>query len=213
MALLERIQTDMVAAMRAKDEARLNAIRLIKTALKKHEVDSMKPLDEATELQILSTLIKQRREAAEMFRKGDRPELADKEEAELKLVESYMPAAPSRSRDRRRHHSRAGGDRRDVGEADGRGDESDASEAGGQARGRESAEREGAGTVELARRMSFQNKEFLLETCRSRWVRFVIFACRPQGAFPRCLRLLNDAVLVSVALRVNKARRFQEGSG
>jgi uncharacterized protein YqeY len=55
----------------------------------------MKPLDEATELQILNTLIKQRREAAEMFRKGDRPELADKEEAELKLVESYMPAAPS----------------------------------------------------------------------------------------------------------------------
>ena len=95
MALLERIQTDMVAAMRAKDEARLNAIRLIKTALKKHEVDSMKPLDETTELQILSTLIKQRREAAEMFRKGARPELAEKEEAELKLVESYMPAAPS----------------------------------------------------------------------------------------------------------------------
>src|SRR5579863_2678381 len=95
MALLERIQTDMVAAMRAKDEARLNAIRLIKTALKKHEVDSMKPLDETTEIQILNTLIKQRREAADMFRKGDRAELADKEEAELKLVESYMPAAPS----------------------------------------------------------------------------------------------------------------------
>src|ERR1700732_607 len=95
MPLLDRIQTDMVAAMRAKDEARLNAIRLIKTALKKHEVDSMKPLDEATELQILSTLIKQRREAADMFRKGDRPELADKEETELKLVESYMPAAPT----------------------------------------------------------------------------------------------------------------------
>jgi len=93
--LLERIQTDMVAAMRAKDEARLNAIRLIKTALKKHEVDSMKPLDEAAELQILGTLIKQRREAADMFRKGGRAELADKEEAELKLVESYMPAAPS----------------------------------------------------------------------------------------------------------------------
>jgi uncharacterized protein YqeY len=55
----------------------------------------MKPLDEATELQILGMLIKQRREAAEMFRKGDRAELADKEEAELKLIESYMPAAPS----------------------------------------------------------------------------------------------------------------------
>src|SRR5579863_7335817 len=95
MALLDRIQTDMVAAMRAKEEMKLNAIRMIKTALKKHEVDSMKPLDEPTELQILGTLIKQRREAADMFRKGDRPELADKEEAELKLIESYMPSAPT----------------------------------------------------------------------------------------------------------------------
>ena len=75
MALLDRIQTDMVAAMRAKEEMKLNAIRMIKTALKKHEVDSMKPLDEATELQILGMLIKQRREAAEMFRKGDRAEI------------------------------------------------------------------------------------------------------------------------------------------
>src|ERR1700693_6102264 len=95
MALLDRIQTDMTAAMRAKDEARLNAIRLIKAALKKREVDSMKPLDENTELQVLNTLIKQRREAADMFRKGGRAELADKEEAELKLIESYMPAAPT----------------------------------------------------------------------------------------------------------------------
>jgi uncharacterized protein YqeY len=95
MALLDRIQSDMVAAMKAKDEARLGAIRLIKTALKKHEVDAMKPLDENTEIQILNTLIKQRRESADMFRKGNRLDLADKEEAELKLIESYMPAAPS----------------------------------------------------------------------------------------------------------------------
>jgi uncharacterized protein YqeY len=95
MALLDRIQSDMVASMKAKDEMRLNAVRLIKTALKKHEVDSMKPLDETTEIQILNTLIKQRREAAEMFRTGGRTELADKEDAELKLIESYMPAAPS----------------------------------------------------------------------------------------------------------------------
>src|ERR1700694_1979718 len=95
MPLLDRIQTDMVAAMKAKDEARLGTIRLIKTALKKHEVDSMKPLDEQTEILILNTLIKQRRESADMFRKGDRPELADKEEAELKLIESYMPSAPT----------------------------------------------------------------------------------------------------------------------
>lgn len=95
MPLLDRIQSDMVASMKAKDEARLNAIRLIKTALKKHEVDSMKPLDENSEIQILNTLIKQRREAADMFRKGGRAELADKEDAELKLIEGYMPAAPS----------------------------------------------------------------------------------------------------------------------
>ena len=95
MALLDKIQSDLTAAMRAKDEARLGTIRMIKAALKKHEIDSMKPLDEATELQVLNTLIKQRREAADMFRKGGRPELADKEEAELKLVESYMPAAPT----------------------------------------------------------------------------------------------------------------------
>jgi uncharacterized protein YqeY len=95
MALLDRIQSDMVAAMKAKEEARLGAIRLIKTALKKHEIDAMKPLDENTELQVLSTLIKQRRESADMFRKGNRLDLADKEEAELKLIESYMPAAPS----------------------------------------------------------------------------------------------------------------------
>jgi uncharacterized protein YqeY len=85
----------MVTAMRAKDEARLSAVRMIKTALKKHEVDSMKPLDEATEMQILNMLLKQRRESADMFRKAGRDELADKEEAELKLIEGYMPAGAS----------------------------------------------------------------------------------------------------------------------
>jgi len=95
MALLDKIQADMTAAMKARDEAKLNAIRMIKTALKKHEVDTMKPLDEPAELQILTTLVKQRREAADMFRKGGRAELAEKEESELKLIESYMPAAPS----------------------------------------------------------------------------------------------------------------------
>jgi len=81
--------------MKGREEARLDALRMIKTALKKHEIDSMKPLDEPTELQILNTLIKQRKEAADMFRKGNRPELADKEDAELKLIESYMPSAPT----------------------------------------------------------------------------------------------------------------------
>jgi uncharacterized protein len=85
----------MVAAMKAKNEARLGALRMMKAALKKHEIDSMKPLDEATEMQVLNMLMKQRREAADMFRKGGREELAAKEEAELKLIESYMPASAS----------------------------------------------------------------------------------------------------------------------
>lgn len=95
MPLIDQIQHDMTAAMKASEQARLDALRMIKAALMKYKVDTMKPLDEAAELQILNTLIKQRREAADMFRKGNRPELADKEEAELKLIESYMPAAPS----------------------------------------------------------------------------------------------------------------------
>ena len=95
MSLLDRIQTDMVAAMKAKEEARLGAIRMIKSALKKHEIDSMKPLDEATEMQVMNTLIKQRKEAAELYRKGNRPDLAEKEEAEQKLIESYLPASAS----------------------------------------------------------------------------------------------------------------------
>ncbi len=92
MALLDRIQKDMTEAMKARAEDRLNALRMIKTALTKHQIDSMKPLDERAEQQVLNTLIKQRREAAEMFRKGGRPEQAEKEEAELRLIEAYMPA-------------------------------------------------------------------------------------------------------------------------
>ena len=95
MPLLDKIQKDMVEAMKAKDEARLATVRMIKTALKKQEVDSMKPLDEASEMQIMTTLIKQRRESADMFRKGGREELAAKEEAEIKLIETYLPGAPT----------------------------------------------------------------------------------------------------------------------
>lgn len=84
----------MLGAMKARDEARLGALRMIKTALKKQEVDSMKPLDEAAEMQVMKSLVKQRIEAAEMFRKGGRPELAEKEEAELRIIESYLPSAP-----------------------------------------------------------------------------------------------------------------------
>jgi uncharacterized protein len=95
MPLLDTVQKDMVAAMKARDEARLGALRMIKTALKKHEVDAMKPLDEATEMQVMSTLLKQRRESADMFHKAGRDELAGKEEAEIIIIESYLPSTPS----------------------------------------------------------------------------------------------------------------------
>lgn len=85
----------MVDAMKARDEARLGTLRMMKTALKKHEIDSMKPLDGPTEMQILNMLIKQRREAADMFRKGNRDELAQKEEWELAMIETYLPAGAS----------------------------------------------------------------------------------------------------------------------
>lgn len=93
MALLERLQKDLVDAMKAKDEARLSALRMVKAALMKHKVDSMKDLDETAEIQVLKGLIKQRADAAEMFRKGGREEQAAKEDAERALIESYMPAA------------------------------------------------------------------------------------------------------------------------
>jgi uncharacterized protein YqeY len=93
MPVLEQIQKDMVAAMKAKDEAKLGAIRMIKAALQKQQIDSMKPLDEAAEMQVLNTLVKQRRDSIDMFRKGGREELAQKEEVELKLIETYLPAS------------------------------------------------------------------------------------------------------------------------
>jgi uncharacterized protein len=97
MSLLDTIQKDMVAAMKARDEDRLSAIRMIKTALKKQEVDSMKPLTETTEMQVMNTLLKQRRESADMFRKGGREDAALKEEAEIKLIQSYLPASATES--------------------------------------------------------------------------------------------------------------------
>lgn len=85
----------MVAAMKAKEEARLSALRMIKTALKKEEVDSMGPLNEASEMKVMNTLLKQRREAAELFRKGGRDDMAAREEAEIGVIESYLPSVPS----------------------------------------------------------------------------------------------------------------------
>lgn len=95
MAVLDQVQQDLVAAMKAKDETRLSTARMIKTALQKHKIDSGKPLDDATEQQVLKSLVKQRLDAAEMFRKGGREELAAKEDAERALIESYLPASAS----------------------------------------------------------------------------------------------------------------------
>ena len=95
MPLIDQVQQDMVAAMKSRDKARLSAIRMIKAALMKAKVDSPKPLDEAAEMQILKSLIKQRTDSAEMFRKAGRTEQAEKEEAERALIEGYLPAGAS----------------------------------------------------------------------------------------------------------------------
>ena len=93
MPLIDQVSQAMVAAMKSRDEARLSALRMMKAALMKQKVDSPKPVDEAAEMQVLKTLIKQRIEAAEAFRKAGRVEQAEKEEAERALIESYLPAA------------------------------------------------------------------------------------------------------------------------
>jgi uncharacterized protein YqeY len=92
MPLIDQVQQDMVAAMKSKSEARLSALRMVKAALMKAKVDSPKPLDEAAEMQILKSLIKQRIDAADMFRKAGREEQAAKEDTERALIESYLPA-------------------------------------------------------------------------------------------------------------------------
>ena len=95
MTLIDRVQQDLLAAMKAREEARLSALRMMKAALMKQKVDSPKPLDEAAEMQVLKMLVKQRTESAVMFRQAGRTEQAEKEEAERTLIESYLPAAAS----------------------------------------------------------------------------------------------------------------------
>ena len=95
MTFQERLQSDMVQAMRDKAELRLGVLRMVKAAIKNKEIDAMKPLDEAGCFQVLGTLIKQRKDSAEQFRKGNRPELADREEKEIAIIETYLPSAPT----------------------------------------------------------------------------------------------------------------------
>src|SRR5262249_18465868 len=93
MNIPEQINKDITDAMKSRDEARLSTLRMVKTALKHKEVEKMSALDEKEALQVLSTLIKQRKESADQFRKGGREEMARKEEAEIALIETYMPKA------------------------------------------------------------------------------------------------------------------------
>lgn len=91
--LLARIDQDIIASMKARDSERTTALRMVKTALKNRQIEKREPLTEAEAQQVLSTLIKQRRESVEQFTKGNRPELAAKESAEILLIEAYMPKA------------------------------------------------------------------------------------------------------------------------
>jgi len=93
MALIEQIQKDITSAMKAREEQRLSTLRMVKTALKNREIEKMSPLDDKEAQQVLNTLIKQRKDSIEQFTKGGRQEMADKEAAEITLIESYMPKA------------------------------------------------------------------------------------------------------------------------
>ena len=93
MTLIDRISKDIAAAMKAKETTRLGALRMAKAALMNQEVQKGRPLDEAESLQVMTSLIKQRRDSIEQFLKGGRNDLADKESAEIVTLEIYLPPA------------------------------------------------------------------------------------------------------------------------
>ncbi len=95
MTLVEQVDKDLVAAMKAKEELRLSVLRMMKSALKHKQIELGKPLEDAEAIAVLKTLVKQRHDSVEAFRKGGREDLASKEEAEIKIVEAYLPAAAS----------------------------------------------------------------------------------------------------------------------
>jgi uncharacterized protein len=95
MAIVEQVEKDLVAAMKAKDVLKLSVLRMAKAALMNKKVELGKPLGDPEALAVLRTLIKQRRDSTEQFRKGKRDDLADKEEAEIKIIELYLPAGAS----------------------------------------------------------------------------------------------------------------------
>jgi uncharacterized protein YqeY len=91
MSITSQVQKDMVESMKTRQELRLSTLRMVKAALKNKEIDKRAPLDEKEEMQVLSTLIKQRHDSNEQFLKGNRPELAAKELEEIVFIESYLP--------------------------------------------------------------------------------------------------------------------------
>ena len=93
MSIPEQVQNDLTAAMRAREELRLSTLRMVKAAFQNKEVEKRAPLDDKEALAVLSTLIKQRKDSIEQFTRGGRQELADKEAAEIRIIESYMPRA------------------------------------------------------------------------------------------------------------------------
>jgi len=95
MALMERIQKDLTAAMMSKDELRLSVLRMVKSALKYKEIEKVRPLEDAEALQVLQTLMKQRRESVDQFMKGGRQDLVEKETKEIAILEDYLPAGAS----------------------------------------------------------------------------------------------------------------------
>jgi uncharacterized protein YqeY len=95
MQIGEKLEKDIVVAMKAKDEHRLTTLRMLKSALKNKVIEKREPLTEAEETQILTTLIKQRKESVESFTKGGRLELAEKEGLEIGMIEGYLPQAAS----------------------------------------------------------------------------------------------------------------------
>jgi uncharacterized protein YqeY len=95
MSLQEKIQSDIADAMRSKEALKLGVLRMMKAAVKNKEIEKMKPLEEAEVLTVLNSLVKQRKDSIEQFRKGGREELAQKEEAEIKIIETYLPAGAS----------------------------------------------------------------------------------------------------------------------
>ncbi len=92
MNLQEQLMAAMKEAMKAKDSERLNTIRLMRTALKNREIEARKELDSQETIQVLSSLVKQRKEAAQVYRENDRPEMAEKEEAEIVVIQEFLPS-------------------------------------------------------------------------------------------------------------------------